>query len=101
MDQNELEIREEELQMLANKIQDSGLSFPDIRDREWLNSDSKASKVLNLLIQAENLLIELDELQMENGQNYPEIEDMMLEIGELRSSFTNYVDNNLDLLKIK
>lgn len=46
-------------------------------------------------------MVDLDEYQMENGQNYPEIEDMMLQLGELRNNFTNFIDNNLELLKLK
>ena len=101
MNEEELKKREEELKMIAKKIQDSGLKFPDIREREWSKIDSKVSKILNYLIEAENILVDLDEYQMENGQNYPEIEDMMLQLGELRNNFTNFIDNNLELLKLK
>lgn len=34
MNEEELKKREEELKMIAKKIQDSGLKFPDIRERE-------------------------------------------------------------------
>lgn len=101
MNEEEIKNREEELKMIANKIQQSGLQFPDIRRREWMNIDSKVSILLNYLIEAENILLELDEYQMENGQKYPELEDMMLQMGELRNQYTEFVDRNLELLKIK
>lgn len=101
MNQEEIEKREEELKMIARKIQESGLQFPDVRDREWSKLDSKVSRVLKLLVEAEDIMVELDEHQMENEQNYPEIEDMMLQLGELRGNFTNFIDNNLELLKLK
>lgn len=101
MNEEEIKNREEELKMIANKIQQSGLQFPDIRRREWMNIDSKVSILLNCLIEAENILLELDEYQMENGQKYPELEDMMLQMGELRNQYTEFVDRNLELLKIK
>lgn len=73
----------------------------DVRDRQWLKIDSKVSKELKLLIEAENILVELDEHQMNNDQCYPEIEDMMLQLGELRKQYTEFIDNNLNLLDIK
>lgn len=73
----------------------------DIRYKDWINIDSKVSKLLKLLIEAEDILIDLDEYQMENDQIYPEIEDMMLQLGELRNDYSNFIDNNLDLLKQK
>jgi len=97
---SEYEEREEKLRMIARKIQESGLSFPDIRDREWSKIDSDAATLLNYLVQAENIFVGLDEYQMENGQCYPEIEDMMLQISNLREKYTNFVDKNLDILKV-
>jgi len=101
VNEDEISIREEKLKVIVNKIQDSDLQFPDIREREWSKIDSKVSKVLNLLVEAENIMVDLDEYQMENGQNYPEIEDMMLQLGELRNNFTNFVDNNLEMIELK
>ena len=101
MNEEEIKNSEEELKMIANKIQQSGLQFPDIRRREWMNIDSKVSILLNYLIEAENILLELDEYQMGIGQKYPELEDMMLQMGELRNQYTEFVDRNLELLKIK
>lgn len=72
-----------------------------ILEREWLKVDSKASKLLKLLMEAEDIMITLDEYQMENNQCYPEIEDMMLQLGLLRDKYSKFVDNNLELLKLK
>lgn len=92
--------REEELKNIASKIQDSGLQFPDCREREWMKINSDSAKLLNLLIQTENIFLDLDDYQMNNGQCYPEIEDMMLQIGYLRSKYTEFVEKNSEILKI-
>ena len=98
---DELVLRKETIEMIARKIQDSGIQMPDIRERSWKNIDSDTAKLLNLLIEAEDILIKLDEYQMENGQNYPEFEDFMLQIGDIRARYTEFVDKNLDILDIK
>ena len=38
---------------------------------------------------------------MENNQCYPEFEDFMLQIGDIRYRYTEFIDNNLDVLAIK
>ena len=38
---------------------------------------------------------------MENNQCYPEFEDFMLQIGDIRSRYTEFIDKNLDVLDIK
>lgn len=101
MNNDEILKRGEDLEMLAQKIKNSGLQFPDIRERDWSKLDSKAARLLRLLIDAENILIDLDEYQMENNQCYPEIEDMMLQFGAIREQYTKFVDNNLEILKEK
>ena len=98
---NNSEKRGEIMSEIARKIQESGRILPDIRNREWSKLEVPAAKLLNLLIEAENILIELDDIQMNNDQCYPEIEDMMLQLGEIRSNYINFVDNNLDILDIK
>ena len=98
---DELDLRKETIEMIARKIQESGMQMPDIRDRSWRNINSDTAKLLNLLIEAEDILIRLDEFQMENGQNYPEFEDFMLQIGDIRSRYTEFIDKNLDVLDIK
>ena len=72
----------------------------DIRYRVWSKKDNPAARLLNLLIEAENILIELDDYQMNNNQCYPEIEDMMLQIGAIREDYTKFVEKNIDILKI-
>ena len=96
----ELEKREEEMKMIAKKIQDSGLRFPDIREREWSKINIDTAKLLNLLIEAEDILVNLDEYQMNNGQCYPDVEDMLLEIGYLRAKYTDFVEKNIEVLNI-
>ena len=41
MNEEEIKNREEELKMIAKKIQQSGLQFPDIRTREWMNKTNE------------------------------------------------------------
>ena len=73
----------------------------DIRERSWKKNNCDAAKLLNLLIETENLLISLDEYQNDNGQCYPEFEDFMLQIGDIRYRYTEFIDNNLDVLDIE
>lgn len=86
--------------MIVKEIKESGLKFPDIREKEWMSLDTKVSKLLKLLIEAENILMEFDEYQLEHNQCYPKIEDMMLQLGDLRNSYSNYIDDNMEILKI-
>ena len=72
----------------------------DIRDREWLKYNTKISQVLLHIINAENILSELDDFSLENDQCYPEIEDFYNELANLRFRMTKYVDENSDVLKI-
>jgi hypothetical protein len=76
------------------------VKIPDIREREWLQSNNDAAKVLKLLIEAEDILFNLDEYQTNNGQCYPDIEDMLLEIGYLRAKYTDFVEKNIEILNI-
>ena len=95
------EERKEKMMQLAKDIQNSGLNFPDIREREWGKLDDvPAAKLLQLLIEAENILLDLDEFQMSHEQCYPEIEEMMLQIGVLREQYTNFVDSHSEVLDI-
>ena len=97
---NDDSLRKESLQFIVDKIQNSGLEFPDIRDRSWSKKDCDAARLLNLLVEAENIFLKLDDFQMENGQCYPEIENMMLQIGELRSKYLEFVDNHIEILEV-
>jgi len=72
----------------------------DIRYREWLKYDTKISQVLMHIISAENILGELDDYSLENGQCYPEIEELYNQLAAVRADLTKYVDENLDILKI-
>jgi hypothetical protein len=73
----------------------------DIRYKEWINDKSKVSLVLKKLIEVEDLLIDLDEYNTNNNLDYDNLEDFMLQIGELREEFTDYVEKNTDLKEIK
>ena len=95
------EKRINEIQEIINKINESGVVLPDIRNREWLKLNVPAAKILQSILEAENYLIELDDYQMEHGQIYPKIEDMMLQIGQLRNDYTKYIDEHEELLFIK
>lgn len=73
----------------------------DIRERDWLKLNTPAAKALKYILEAEDILISLDDYQMENNQAYHEIEDMMLSIGDLRKRYTKYIDNHEELLLLK
>ena len=59
--------RVEAMERLVRKIQESGLQLDDIRKRTWMTSDSNVGKILSLLIETENLLIDLDEYLVHNN----------------------------------
>ena len=93
--------RVEAMERLVRKIQESGLQLDDIRKRTWMTSDSNVGKILSLLIETENLLIDLDEYLVHNNPELNSIEDFMLELGYFRDRFTSYVDKNSDLVNVK
>ena len=66
-----------------------------------MTSDSNVGKILSLLIETENLLIDLDEYLVHNNPELNSIEDFMLELGDFRDRFTSYVDKNSDLVNVK
>lgn len=87
---------------MVKNIQNSEFHFSDIREREWGKLDDvKAAKLLQLLIETEDIFLDLDDFQMSHEQCYPEIEDMMLQIGVLREQYTNFVDSHMEVLDIK
>ena len=87
---------------MVKNIQNSEFNFPDIRERAWGKLDDvKAAKLLQLLIEAENIFLDLDDFQIAHKQCYPEIENMMLQIGVLREQYTNFVDSHMEVLDIK
>jgi hypothetical protein len=73
----------------------------DSRKRKWINKKCDAAKLLQLLIASEDIFDDLDDYQMANFQNYPEIEDMMLQITMLRIDYAKYIDEHPELLEIK
>lgn len=81
------------------KIFNKGIQ--DIRERDQLKLNTPAAKVLKYILEAEDILISLDDYQMENNQAYHEIEDMMLSIGNLRNRYTKYIDSHKELLLLK
>lgn len=93
--------RVEAMERLVRKIQESGLQLDDIRKRTWMTSDSNVGKILSLLIETENLLIDLDEYLVHNNPELNSIEDFMLELGDFRDRFASYVDKNSDLVNVK
>ena len=51
------EERKEKMMQLAKDIQNSGLNFPDIREREWGKLDDvPAAKLLQLLIDRKSVV---------------------------------------------
>ena len=93
--------RVEAMERLVRKIQESGLQLDDIRKRTCMTSYSNVGKILSLLIETENLLIDLDEYLVHNNPELNSIEDFMLELGDFRDRFTSYVDKNSDLVNVK
>ena len=76
------------------------MTLKDIRLRDWQKLDTRVSKILNLLIEAEDILGEIDDYQMDNDQCYPDIEDIYNQVANIRGEYTIYIDNNLELLEI-
>lgn len=72
----------------------------DIRKRNWMKLDTKISKVLRLLIEAEDILSELDDYQMCNDQTYPFFEDYDLRLQCLIEGLTKCIDENKEALII-
>lgn len=72
----------------------------DIRNKDWIKKECNASIILKRLIELEDLFIDFDEYQMDNNQCYPEIEDLMLLIGDIRKKYTDFVDKNKEVLEI-
>lgn len=92
---------EDKLERIYKRIKETGHYNNDIRLQPWYILDCDASKILNLLIEVENLFTKFDEYQMENGQCHPEFEDFMLQISDIRARYSDFVNKNLDVLKIK
>ena len=74
-------------------------SLKDIRFRDWINYNTDISKALKLLIELEDIFYDIDKISLDNDQCYPEFEDFMLQIGEIRKEYTRYVDDNKFILQ--
>ncbi len=85
---------------LSDQIKEAEGKMKDVRFREWLKLDSKISQALLYIINAENILGELDDFSLENDQCYPEFEDFCNEIAAVRAEITRYVDENPEILEI-
>lgn len=70
----------------------------DIRPREWMNLDTNASKVLRLLIEAEDLLTDFYDYQNDNYQCYPDFEEFYNRVSNVRHDFAKYIDEHKELL---
>ena len=83
-----------------NKRKEDITKLKDIRLREWQKLNTYASKLLNILIEAENILGTFDDYQLSNGQCYPEFETWYNQLAILRAEFTNFVDKNPEILEL-
>ena len=95
------EDRIKKIDEIIDMVKDHNVELKDIRERDWLVLNTPAAKALKHILEAEDILISLDDYQMENNQAYKEIEDMMLSIGDLRSKYTKYIDSHEELLLLK
>lgn len=82
----------------GEEIQKREDKMTDIRVRDWMNLDTKASKTLRLLIEAEDMLMDFDDYQMGNDQYYSDFEELYNRISNVRNDFANYIDNHKELL---
>ena len=83
---------------LGEEIKKREDKMTDIRPRDWMNLDTRVSKVLKLLIEAEDILMDLDDYQMGNGQYYTDFEELYNQLADVREHFANYIDKHLELL---
>lgn len=97
---NSEESRIAKIVMLGEKIKKMKGQTQDIRYRDWLKYDSKISQAVLYLLNAENILAELDEFSMDNDQCYPEIETIYNKVASLRAEILEYVDKNPDILGV-
>ncbi len=90
--------RIEELLKLGEEVKKREDKMTDIRPRDWMNLDTRVSKVLRLLIEAEDILMDLDDYQMGNGQYYTDFEELYNQLADIREHFADYIDKHLELL---
>ena len=72
----------------------------DIRLRDWMETNTYVARVAKLLIEADNILTDLDDYQVRHDQIYPDIEDFELKVNSLLYEFIKYIDENKELLLI-
>jgi len=92
------EERINELIKFGEEIKKREGKMKDIRERDWMNLDTYVSKVLRLLIEAEDILMDLDDYQMGNDQYYSHFEELYNQVAETRADFTKYIDEHKELL---
>ncbi len=80
------------------KREDGINKMKDIRNRDWMHLDTKVSKILRLLLDAENELMDLDDYQLWNGQEYSAFEDFYNQLSDFRERYTKYIDEHKELL---
>ena len=83
---------------LGEEIKKREDKMSDIRPREWMNLDTNASKILRLLIEAEDLLTDFYDYQNENNQCYPDFEEFYNQVSNTRHNFAKYIDEHKELL---
>ena len=76
-------------------------SLKDIRFREWINYNTDISKALKLLIELEDIFYDIDKISLDNDQCYPEFEDFMLHVDNIRYKFVKKVESDKSLFDIK
>ena len=94
MDQEKIDA----LLKLGEEIKKREDKMTDIRPRDWMKLDTKVSNVLRLLIEAEDILMELDDYQMGNGQYYTDFEEMYNQVADTREHFAKYIYSHKELL---
>jgi len=98
--QERIELLKEYGENIQKAIEQNGGKIFDNRSRKWMKLNTKVSETFRLMIQLEDLLIQLDDYQMKNGQEYTDLEEFSLQKSLLRDKFANYIDEHPELLEI-
>lgn len=72
----------------------------DIRFRSWMEEDTRISKALKLIIEAEDILMDFDDYQLWKDSKYCDFEEFHNQLAYLRSNLLEYVDKTPDVLKL-
>lgn len=83
---------------LGEEIKKREDKMTDIRPRKWMNLNTRVSKALKLLIEVEDILMDLDDYQMGNGQYYTDFEELYNQLADIREHFADYIDKHPELL---